>query len=74
MGDRERERQSYYVGVGRDACHQKGSDFHSMSSMGYIFHCTNSGKGFKYTCLEMGPCLSEKGLLSYPCLELENNK
>ena len=33
---------------------------------GSIFHCTKSGEGLKYACLERGPCLSGKGLLSYP--------
>ena len=32
-----------------------------------IFHFTNSGKRFKYTCLKGGSCLSGKGLLSYLC-------
>ena len=39
---------------------------------GGIFHCTNSGKRLKYTCLERGPCLNRKVLLSYFCLELES--
>ena len=59
---------TYFVSVGRDVP-PKGARFSESVWDGGIFHCTNSGKGLKYTCLERGPCLSEKGLLSYLCLE-----
>ena len=55
-------------------CHQKGSNFQSLSGMGGVFHYTNSVKRLKYTCLERGPCLSGKGLLDYLGLELEYDK
>ena len=34
-----------------------------------IIQILNNGKGLKHTCLERGPCLSGKGLLSYLRLE-----
>ena len=63
---------SSYGSLGR-TCHQKRLRFQSVWDGG-IFHCTNSGKKLKHTCLERGPYLSGKGLLRYLCLELENNK
>ena len=30
-----------------------------------IIQILNNGKGLKHTCLERGPCLSGKGLLSW---------
>ena len=34
-----------------------------------VFHCKKSGKGFKYTCLERGSCLSGKWVVNYLSLE-----
>ena len=45
--------------MGRDVP-PKGVQFSESVWDGGIFHCTNSGKGLKYTCLERGPCLSGK--------------
>ena len=64
------ERETYCVNVGRDVP-PKGVHFSESVWDGGIFHCTNSGKGFKYTCSERGPRLSRKGLLSYHCQELD---
>ena len=57
--------------VGRDVP-PKGVQFSESFLDGSILHCTNSGKGLKYTGLERGPCLSGKGLLNYLCLEYES--
>ena len=32
---------------------------------GGVFHCKTSGKGFKYNCLERGPCLSGRGYVNH---------
>ena len=34
-----------------------------------LFHCKKSGKGFKYTCLDRGSCLSGKSVVNYLSLE-----
>ena len=49
-----------------------GTFFQSLSGTGVysIIQILNNGKGLKHTCLERGPCLSGKGLLSYLRLEL----
>ena len=45
----------------------KGIQFSQSVCDRAIFHCTNSGKGLKYTCLERGPCLStEADLIGSP--------
>ena len=64
---------TYYASVGRDLP-PKEVQFSEPVWDGSIFHCTNSGKGLKYTCLEGGPFWSGKGLLSYLSLELEYHK
>ena len=46
-------------------CRQKGLIFWN----GGVCHCKTSGKGFKYTCLERGSCLSGKGVVNYISLE-----
>ena len=72
MGGGE-EGEINYVNVGRDEP-PKGVQFSEFVWDGGISHCTNYEKGFKYTCLERGPCLFREGLFSYLCLELEYNK
>ena len=56
---------TYFVSVDKGVP-PKGIQFSETVWDGSIFHCANSGKGLKYTCLEMGPCLSGKEL-SYLC-------
>ena len=62
---------TYHVRVGRGVLPKVAKISQSVQD-GVIFHCANSGKGPKYTCLEKGPSLSGNGLLSYRCLELES--
>ena len=42
---------------------KRGSSFRVCLGRG-IFHCANTGKWLKYTCLKRGTCLSGKGLLT----------
>ena len=49
--------------MGRDVL-TNGSYFQSLSGMVCV-SCKISGKGYKYTCLERGSCLSGKGVVSY---------
>ena len=64
---------NHYVSVGRDVP-LKGVQFSESVWDRRIFHNTDSGKRLKYTCLERGPCLSGKGLLTYLCQEMEYHK
>ena len=59
---------TYYISVGREVP-LKGIQFFRVCLGRGVFHCKNSGKGLKYTCLERGDGLYGKGLLSYLCLE-----
>ena len=65
MHERERERErergrggdTHYISMGRDVL-TKEVLFGVCLERGGVFHCKTSGNGFKYNCLERGPCLS----------------
>ena len=47
---------THFISMGRDVL-TKGVYFQFVWN-GVVFHCKKSGKGFKYTCLDRGSCLS----------------
>ena len=59
--------RTHYISMGRDES-TKGVLF-SESVWNGVFHYKQSGKGIKYTSLEMGSCLSGKGVVNYLSLE-----
>ena len=59
---------NHYISMGKDVL-TKGVLFSESVWNGGICHCQKSGKGFKYTCLERGSCLSGKGVVNYLSLE-----
>ena len=58
-------RGTHYISMVRDVP-TKGVLFSESVWNGGVFHCKKSGKGFKYTCLERGSFLSEKGVVKLP--------
>ena len=60
MGGRENGENTYYVSVGRDLPPKGVQD-------GGIFHCTNSEKGLKFTCLKTlkGSLLVWRGVVKF---------
>ena len=55
---------THYKSMGRDVL-TKWVSFSESSWNGDVFQRKKSGKGFKYTCLERGSCLSEKWVVNY---------
>ena len=55
---------THCISMGRDVL-TKGVLFLVSVWNGVVFHWKKSGKGFKYTFLERGSCLSGKGMVNY---------
>ena len=74
--ERETDRQSesgggdtQYISMCRDVLTKEVLFSESVWNGVGVFHCKKSGNGFKYNCLERGPCLSGKGYVNYLILE-----